>query len=97
MHSAAALRRAVDRLDAGLGGRRFAGRAQWIGDEGLCVVSDIDDTIKHTQVRQRREMLLNTFAREFTAVPGMAAWTRRRGRAADPAPPSTTSPARRCN
>ena len=59
------------------GTRRFAGRGQWIGDEGISVVSDIDDTIKHTQVRQRREMLLNTFAREFTAVPGMAPWYQR--------------------
>ena len=59
------------------GTRRFASRAQWIGDEGISVVSDIDDTIKHTQVRQRREMLLNTFAREFTAVPGMAVWYQR--------------------
>ncbi len=57
------------------GARRFAGRSQWIGDEGLSVVCDIDDTIKHTQMRQRRQMLLNTFAREFIAVPGMAAWT----------------------
>ncbi len=56
------------------GTRRFAGRAQWVGDEGLGVVTDIDDTIKHTQVRQRREMLHNTFAREFAAVPGMAGW-----------------------
>lgn len=59
------------------GTRRVPGRAQWIGDEGLCIVSDIDDTIKHTLVRQRREMLKNTFAREFTAVPGMAAWYQR--------------------
>jgi Uncharacterized conserved protein (DUF2183) len=57
------------------GARRLAGRAQWIGDEGLSVVCDIDDTVKHTQVRQRRQMLLNTFAREFIAVPGMAGWT----------------------
>jgi Uncharacterized conserved protein (DUF2183) len=57
------------------GVRRFAGRAQWIGDEGSSFVCDIDDTIKHTQVRQRRQMLLNTFAREFIAVPGMAAWS----------------------
>ena len=42
------------------GTRRVPGRAQWIGDEGLSVVSDIDDTIKHTLVRQRREMLLNS-------------------------------------
>jgi Uncharacterized conserved protein (DUF2183) len=61
--------------------RRFASRAQWIGDEGVSVVSDIDDTIKQTQVRQRREMLLNTFAREFAAVPGMAAWYQRMAQA----------------
>lgn len=66
------------------GPRRFASRAQWIGDEGLSVVADIDDTIKHTQVRQRREMLLNTFAREFKAVPGMAAWFGRIASASDP-------------
>jgi hypothetical protein len=58
----------------GSGLRRFASRAQWLGDEGVSVISDIDDTIKHTLVRQHREMLLNTFAREFSAVPGMAAW-----------------------
>jgi len=63
------------------GARRFSSRAQWIGDEGLSVVSDIDDTIKHTLVRQRREMLRNTFAREFIAVPGMAAWFARIARA----------------
>jgi len=61
--------------------RRFAGRAQWIGDEGLSVVADIDDTLKHTQVRQRREMLRNTFAREWRPVPGMAAWLQRVRRA----------------
>lgn len=63
------------------GARRFESRAQWIGDHGLSVVCDIDDTIKHTQVRERRQMLLNTFAREFIAVPGMAAWLARIARA----------------
>lgn len=56
------------------GARRFASAAQWIGDEGVSIVADIDDTIKHTQVRNKREMLQNTFVREFAAVPGMAAW-----------------------
>jgi hypothetical protein len=56
------------------GARRFESRAQWIGDDGLSIVCDIDDTIKHTQVPDRRQMLLNTFAREFAAVPGMARW-----------------------
>ncbi len=64
------------------GTRRFPGRAFVHGREGLSVVSDIDDTIKHTQVRDRRQMLRNTFARPFTAVPGMAAWYERISRAA---------------
>jgi hypothetical protein len=58
--------------------RSFPGKAQLLGREGLSVVSDIDDTIKITAVRQRREMLRNTFLRDFAAVPGMselyAAW-----------------------
>ncbi len=62
-------------------GRRFDGHAQVIDAQGLSVVSDIDDTIKHTQVRVRREMLRNTFARPFTAVPGMADWYARIGAA----------------
>ena len=56
---------------------RFVGRALAPPPTGLSVVSDIDDTIKHTQVADRREMLLNTFAREFAAVPGMAQWMQR--------------------
>lgn len=39
---------------------------------GLTVVSDIDDTIKVTDVLDRDEMLRNTFLREFRAVDGMA-------------------------
>lgn len=57
--------------------RRFAGRALLVPPEGLSVVSDIDDTIKLTEVRDRREMLLNTFARPSRAAPGMAARYRR--------------------
>lgn len=52
--------------------KTFRGRALFVPDEGLSVVSDIDDTIKHTQVLDRREMLLNTFARPLQPVPGMA-------------------------
>ena len=57
--------------------RGFSGSALALPDRGLSVVSDIDDTIKHTQVHDKREMLLNTFARKFAAVPGMANWMRR--------------------
>lgn len=57
--------------------RRFPGRVQLIGPTGLSVVSDVDDTIKITQVRDRKAMLANTFLRPFRPVPGMAAAYRR--------------------
>lgn len=52
--------------------RQFEGRALIVPTLGLSVISDIDDTIKVSQVRDRHELLLNTFAREFVAVPGIA-------------------------
>lgn len=52
--------------------KSFRGRALLVPAEGWSVVSDIDDTIKHTHVLDRREMLLNTFARPLRSVPGMA-------------------------
>lgn len=36
------------------------------------VVSDIDDTIKVSQVRDKPELLMNTFCRPFRPAPGMA-------------------------
>jgi len=36
------------------------------------VISDIDDTIKVTEVRDHQATLRNTFLREFQSVPGMA-------------------------
>ncbi|QNK65915.1 phosphatidate phosphatase App1 family protein [Variovorax sp. PAMC26660] len=55
---------------------RFKGQSLIVPAQGVSIISDIDDTIKHTQVRDRREMLLNTFARRFEATPGMAAYYR---------------------
>jgi len=52
--------------------RRFTGRVQLVGPEGLSVVSDIDDTIKVSVVTDKRELLANTFLRAFRDVPGMA-------------------------
>jgi len=48
------------------------GRIQMVDDLGLSVISDIDDTVKETNVANRRELLANTFVREFRAVPGIA-------------------------
>lgn len=44
-----------------------------IAPYGVSVVSDIDDTIKATDVSSRRSMLANTFLKPFAAVDGMAA------------------------
>jgi len=44
--------------------------------EGVSVISDVDDTIKITEVRDRQATLRNTFLREFRAVPGMAEFYR---------------------
>lgn len=40
--------------------------------EGISVISDIDDTIKDSSVGDRRELLANTFLREFRSIDGMA-------------------------
>ena len=53
------------------------GVVQLVSERGLSVISDIDDTVKVTNVANRRELLANTFVREFFAVPGMDAVFRR--------------------
>lgn len=57
--------------------REFLGHALLVPEEGLSVISDIDDTVKITQVLERREMLLNTFVRPFKAAPGLPEHFRR--------------------
>ncbi|MEI6241469.1 MAG: phosphatase domain-containing protein [Planctomycetia bacterium] len=47
------------------------GRVHLVDAAGLSVISDIDDTVKETNVANRRELLANTFIREFRAVPGI--------------------------
>ncbi len=51
--------------------RRFASEVFLIPPEGVSVISDIDDTIKISQVTDKVELLRNTFARPFAPVPGM--------------------------
>lgn len=58
-------------------GRVFSAAARLVGPKGLSVISDIDDTIKVSQVANRNELLANTFFRPFREVPGMAAAYRR--------------------
>jgi len=56
-------------------GHTGKGRVRLIEPEGVSVVSDIDDTIKVTEVPAEKAILLrNTFCRDFIAAPGMADW-----------------------
>jgi phosphatidate phosphatase APP1 len=52
--------------------RSFEGAVRFVDGPGISVVSDIDDTIKISDVTDRSELLANTFLREFRDVPGMA-------------------------
>jgi hypothetical protein len=52
--------------------RTFAGQLQLVARTGLSVVSDIDDTIKDSNVRNKSELALNTFVRDFRGVAGMS-------------------------
>lgn len=52
--------------------RRFSGRVQLLEPRGVSIVSDVDDTLKHSNVPNRRDLFRNTFLREFSAIPGMA-------------------------
>ena len=52
--------------------RRFTGELLAIPPEGLSIVSDIDDTIKLSQVLDKSELLRNTFLRPYKMASGMA-------------------------
>ena len=51
--------------------REFSGTAFLLGDTGVSVVSDIDDTIRISEVRNRKTLMRRIFLQEFEAIPGM--------------------------
>ncbi len=53
--------------------RRFRGEALFPGTAGISVISDIDDTIKISEVTDQEALLANTFLKPFEATPGTAA------------------------
>ncbi|HEX20627.1 MAG TPA: DUF2183 domain-containing protein, partial [Acidiferrobacteraceae bacterium] len=53
--------------------RKYIGRVQLVSASGLSIISDIDDTIKISNVLDKKELMSNTFLRPFKAAPGMAA------------------------
>jgi phosphatidate phosphatase APP1 len=48
------------------------GQAYLLKPTGLSVISDIDDTLKHSHVACKRTLLANTFLRPYETIPGMA-------------------------
>lgn len=60
--------------------RMFSGEVFPLEEDGVSVISDIDDTIKITEVRDRNATLRNTFLREFQPAPGMAEFYQRLAR-----------------
>ena len=52
--------------------REFRGVAHLVGPTGISVISDIDDTIKISEVTDKKRLVLNTFFRAFRPAPGMA-------------------------
>jgi hypothetical protein len=53
--------------------REFRGTAHLLADTGVSVISDVDDTIKVSNVGDRRALLRTTFYEPYRAVDGMAA------------------------
>lgn len=53
--------------------RAFRGQVQLLAPQGLSVISDIDDTIKQSNVLDKKALLANTFTKPFVAVAGMPA------------------------
>ncbi len=55
------------------GGEPIAsGRAYLLPQRGLSVISDIDDTLKHSHVACKQSLLANTFLRQFEPIAGMS-------------------------
>lgn len=56
--------------------RTFEGVVHLTASDGITIISDIDDTVKISEVTDRKKLLRNTFVEEFAAVEGMAAMYR---------------------
>lgn len=55
-------------------GREFVGESILLQPQGISLISDIDDTIKISQVSDRKQLIDHTFFQDFVAVPGMTQW-----------------------
>ncbi len=61
--------------------RVFKGEIHFIKQHGVSVISDIDDTIKLSEVHDKKKLIRNTFFRPYKSIPGMSRsytrWARR--------------------
>ncbi len=51
---------------------RYSGTAYVADEGGVSVISDVEDTLEVSEVKDHKEMLRNMFVRPYQAVPGMA-------------------------
>ena len=56
------------------GGEIIEGEAQLIPPEGLSVISDVDDTIKDSNVLDKKALIRNTFVEPYRTTEGMPAY-----------------------
>ena len=52
--------------------RSFGGHVRLLANRGISIISDLDDTIKDSNVSDRTELIRNTFMRDFRPVAGMS-------------------------
>lgn len=52
--------------------RSFSGEVMLVQPEGLSIISDIDDTVKVSNIGYHKRLLESTFLLDFAAAPGMA-------------------------
>lgn len=52
--------------------RKFSGKVRLIEPRGVSIISDIDDTVKVSEVLDRSRLISRTFLEEFVAVEGIA-------------------------
>lgn len=57
--------------------RSRSGKVKLLNERGMIVISDIDDTIKISDVRNKEELLKNTFIRDFKTPTGMPKYFKR--------------------
>jgi len=62
----------VEVVRGGSGEPLAAGPAYLLPSHGVSIISDIDDTLKHSHVACKQSLLANTFLREFEPIAGMS-------------------------